>query len=130
MHAIRFSDPASLREERLQLGLLRSRARVEHVAAWVSNLDRARGFYERWFHAASTPEYSSAKHDFRSRFLSLGGGPRLELMVSPQEPPRHAHIAISVGSRQAWIVWSRKWKKRAFRLSADQELREMDTMKP
>jgi 2-haloacid dehalogenase len=101
MHAIRFSDPASLREELLQLGLLRSRARVEHVAAWVSNLDRARGFYERWFHAASTPEYSSAKRDFRSRFLSLGGGPRLELMVSPQEPARHAHIAISVGSRQA-----------------------------
>jgi 2-haloacid dehalogenase len=30
MHAIRFSDPASLREELMQLGLLQSRARVEH----------------------------------------------------------------------------------------------------
>jgi 2-haloacid dehalogenase len=39
MHAIQFGDPASLREELLQLGLLRSRARVEHVAG-VSNLDR------------------------------------------------------------------------------------------
>ena len=101
MHGIRFSDPASLREELVQFGLLRSRARIEHVAAWVSNLDRARGFYERWFHAASTPEYSSAKREFRSRFLSLDGGPRLELMVSPKEPPRHDHIAISVGSRPA-----------------------------
>ncbi len=101
MHGIRFSDPASLREELVQFGLLRSRGRIEHVAAWVSNLDRARGFYERWFHAASTPEYSSAKREFRSRFLSLDGGPRLELMVSPKEPPRHDHIAISVGSRPA-----------------------------
>jgi HAD superfamily hydrolase (TIGR01509 family) len=101
MHGIRFSDPASLREELVQFGLLRSRGRIEHVAAWVSNLDRARGFYERWFHAASTPEYSSAKREFRSHFLSLDGGPRLELMVSPKDPPRHDHIAISVGSRLA-----------------------------
>jgi 2-haloacid dehalogenase len=101
MHGIRFSDPASLRQELVQFGLLPSRGRIEHVAAWVSNLDRARGFYERWFHAASTPEYSSAKREFRSRFLSLDGGPRLELMVSPKEPPRHDHIAISVGSRPA-----------------------------
>jgi 2-haloacid dehalogenase len=101
MHAIQFSDPASLRKELLQLGLLGPGAHIEHVAAWVLDLDRARSFYERWFHAASTPEYSSAKRDFRSRFLSLGGGPRLELMVSPPEPARHAHIAISVGSRQA-----------------------------
>ena len=33
MQAIRFSDPALLREELVQLGLLRSRARLEHVAA-------------------------------------------------------------------------------------------------
>jgi 2-haloacid dehalogenase len=100
MLAIRFTDAASLREKLLQLGLLRAKARIEHIAAWVSNLDRARGFYERWFHAGSTPEYSSARRDFRSRFLSLNGGPRLELMVSPEESPRHAHIAVSVGSRE------------------------------
>ena len=33
MHAIRFGEPASLHEELVQLGLLRSRVRVEHVAA-------------------------------------------------------------------------------------------------
>jgi 2-haloacid dehalogenase len=101
MHAIRFTDPVSLRQELVQLGLLSSRGGIEHVAAWVSNLERARCFYERWFHAVSTPEYSSAERDFRSRFLSLDQGPRLELMVSPQEPSRHAHIAISVGSQPA-----------------------------
>jgi len=101
MHAIRFSDPASLRQELVQLSLLPSGAHIEHVAAWVLDLERARSFYERWFHAASTPEYSSAKREFRSRFLSLDGGSRLELMVSPQEAPRPAHIAIAVGSRPA-----------------------------
>jgi lactoylglutathione lyase len=101
MHGIQFSDPASLREELVQLGLLGSRARIEHVAGWVSNLDRARCFYERWFHAASTPEYSSVRREFQSRFLSLDGGPRLELIASSQESPRHDHIAISVGSRPA-----------------------------
>jgi lactoylglutathione lyase len=58
-----------------------------------------RGFYERWFHTASTSEYSSAKREFRSGFLSLDAGPRLELMVSPKEPPRHDPIAMSAGSR-------------------------------
>ena len=101
MHAIRFSNPASLRQELVQLSLLGSRAHIEHVAAWVLDLDRARSFYERWFQAASTPEYSSTTREFRSRFLSLDGGSRLELMVSPQETPRHAHFAISVGSRPA-----------------------------
>jgi len=101
MHAIHFTDPASLRAQLVQLRLLRAKARIEHVAAWVSDLDRARGFYERWFQAGSTPEYASASRDFRSRFLSLDGGPRLELMLSPREAPRHAHIAVSLGTRQA-----------------------------
>jgi HAD superfamily hydrolase (TIGR01509 family) len=101
MHAIRFTNPASLRQELVQLRLLGSRAHVEHVATWVLDLDRARSFYEHWFHAASSPEYSSTMREFRSRFLSLDGGSRLELMVSSQETPRHAHIAISVGSRPA-----------------------------
>ncbi len=83
---------------------------MEHVAAWVFNLDRGPGFYERWFHAASASEYSSAKREFRSRFLWLDGGPRNEMMVSPKGPPRHVHTAISVGSRHSLIVWSRKWK--------------------
>ncbi|HEY1657904.1 MAG TPA: HAD-IA family hydrolase [Candidatus Sulfotelmatobacter sp.] len=101
MQAIHFTDPGSLREQLWRLGLLHSKARIEHVAAWVSDLDRARVFYELWFNASSAPEYSSAKRDFRSHFLALDGGPRLELMVAPQESPRHAHIAVSVGSRDA-----------------------------
>jgi len=75
-------------------------ATVDHVAAWVTDLERAREFYERWFGAVSGPQYRSRTRDFTSYFLRLGPV-RLELMHSPLEQARQAHIAISVGSRSA-----------------------------
>ena len=105
MHGILFTDPPSLRKELLKVGLLDvnqdSVAQIDHIAAWVSNLDRARSFYERWFKATPGPLYSSSSRDFKSRFLSLGSGACLELMVAPGEAPRPAHFAISIGSRDA-----------------------------
>lgn len=74
--------------------------RIEHAASWVENLERACSFYERWFKATKGPKYSSTKRPFTSCFLSLGAGARLELMASPAEAPRIAHLAISVGSRE------------------------------
>ena len=74
--------------------------KIEHVASWVSDLERTSAFYERWFTASKGPKYSSAKRPFHSYFLSLGSGPRLELMASLGEAPRMAHIAVSVGSRE------------------------------
>ncbi len=105
MQGILFTDPASLRSELVKLRLLDAArdpvARIEHAAAWVGDLERARAFYERWFKATAGPMYSSAKRDFKSYFLSLGPGSRLELMKSPEEASRPAHLAISVGSRAA-----------------------------
>jgi len=101
MHAIHFTDPAALRHELVRLGLLDPVEKIDHVAAWVSDLDRARAFYERWFKAAAGPKYSSTKRDFQSYFLSLDTGARLELMTSPAEAARPAHLAVSVGSRDA-----------------------------
>ena len=75
--------------------------KIEHAASWVADLERACSFYERWFQATKGPRYSSTKRSFTSYFLSLGSGARLELMASPGEAPRMAHIAVSVGSREA-----------------------------
>jgi len=80
-------------------GLMFPIGQIEHAAVWVSDLERARAFYERWFKATAGPKYSSGKRDFTSYFLSLGSGARLELMTSPGEVARHAHLALSVGSR-------------------------------
>jgi 2-haloacid dehalogenase len=101
MHGIHFTNPPALRDELVKLGLLGPIAKIDHVAAWVSDLARAKGFYERWFKAAAGPKYSSSKRDFQSYFLSLGSGARLELMASPSEAARHAHLSVSVGSRDA-----------------------------
>jgi len=75
--------------------------KIEHAASWVSDLETACSFYERWFQARKGQKYTSVKRPFTSYFLSLGDGARLELMTSPGEAPRMAHIAISVGSREA-----------------------------
>jgi lactoylglutathione lyase len=80
-------------------GLMFPIGQIEHAAVWVSDLERARAFYERWFKATAGPKYSSGKRDFTSYFLSLGSGARLELMTSPGEVARPAHLALSVGSR-------------------------------
>jgi lactoylglutathione lyase len=74
---------------------------IDHAAVWVSDLERARAFYEHWFKAKACAKYSSSKRDFTSYFLSLGSGARLELMASPDEVARLAHLAVSVGSRNA-----------------------------
>ena len=65
----------------------------------MSDLERGRAFYERWFKTTAGVKYSSAKRDFTSYFLSLGSGARLELMISPGEVARLAHLAVSVRSR-------------------------------
>jgi 2-haloacid dehalogenase len=101
MHGILFTDSEALRNELAKLGLLDSLARIDHAAAWVSDLERARAFYERWFKAEPGPMYSSSTRAFQSYFLSLGSGARLELMASAGESPRPAHLAVSVGSREA-----------------------------
>src|ERR1700733_13114624 len=75
--------------------------RIEHAAAWADDLERACAFYERWFRAARGPKYSSANRPFASYFLSLSSGARLELMATPGERARLAHIAVSVGSIEA-----------------------------
>lgn len=78
-----------------------SEARIHHMAAWVSDLQRARIFYERWFLARCGPLYSSASRKFESYFMAFSQGAGLELMASPNEAARPAHVALSVGSIEA-----------------------------
>jgi lactoylglutathione lyase len=92
-----YGSDARLLEEALMYPI----GQIEHAAVWVSDLERARAFYEHWFKATAGEKYSSGKRDFTSYFLSLGSGARLELMTSPGEAARPAHLAVSVGSRDA-----------------------------
>ena len=57
--------------------------RIEHIAMYVNELEKARDFFVKYFNARSNEGYHNTKTDFRSYFLSFDGGARLEIMNKP-----------------------------------------------
>ena len=82
---------------------------IEHIAIYVNDLEAARDFFIKYFHAASNEGYHNKTTDFRSYFLSFDNGARLEIMTRPnmKDPDKsmnrtgYIHIAFSVGSKEA-----------------------------
>ena len=82
--------------------------KIEHVALYVKDLEKARAFFMKYLGAKSNDGYHNSKTNFRSYFLSFEDGARLELMNKPEMPdlPKdlartgYAHIAFSVGSKE------------------------------
>ncbi len=82
--------------------------RIEHIALYVNDLERARQFFVKYFGATSNNGYQNPRTDFRSYFLSFDNGARLEIMNKSEMPdlPKelsrtgYAHIAFSVGSKE------------------------------
>ena len=81
----------------------------EHISLYVQDLEKARGFFIRYFGAVSNDGYHNMTTDFRSYFLTFDGGARLEIMNRPglldaeKSPVRtgYAHVAFRVGSKSA-----------------------------
>ena len=81
---------------------------ISHFALWVSDLERTKAFYERYFGAQANTKYVNERKQFHSYFLTFAGGPSLELMQRPditrldrqpgQEVLGYAHLAMAVGS--------------------------------
>lgn len=84
--------------------------RLDHVAIWVDDLERMKGFYEVYFAATAGPKYSNAKKGFNSYFLRFDSGARLEIMQKPGLASRphgveverlgYAHLSMAVGSEE------------------------------
>lgn len=83
--------------------------KLAHVALWTRDLDEAASFWEACFQATvGAPYHSKRRPGFVSRFATLPGGLRVELMAGPWIEAANAdehrgwdHIAISLGSREA-----------------------------
>lgn len=85
--------------------------KIEHLALWTPDLERARSFYETHFAARAGAPYHNPRTGFRSYFLTFASGARLELMQRPDiAPPANAeareaiglaHFAVSLGSERA-----------------------------
>ena len=81
---------------------------IEHIAMYVSELEKAKDFFVTYFGAAANGGYHNKTTGFRSYFLCFDNGARLEIMTRPQcdtwqKDTLHygyAHIAFSVGSRE------------------------------
>lgn len=82
--------------------------KIEHVAMYVNDLEKAKIFFETYLDARANADYHNPKTDFRSYFLSFDDGARLEIMNKPQmqDSPKaltqtgYIHIAFSVGSKE------------------------------
>ena len=98
--------------------------RIEHIAMYVTDLERVREFFATYFQAASNDGYHNQKTGFRSYFLTFGDGARLELMHKPgmEDAEKtlsrtgYAHIAFSVGSKEAVDALTRRLKADGYRV--------------
>lgn len=83
--------------------------KIEHVAMWVKDLEKAKNFFTEYFEGSAGELYHNVKTGFKSYFISFDNGSRLELMTRAElfDDPLisgcrtgYIHIAFSVGSRQ------------------------------
>ena len=82
--------------------------KIEHIAMYVNDIERARDFFITFFDGKSNDGYHNTKTDFRSYFISFDDGARLEIMNKPNmvdaDKPLNRtgliHIAFSVGSKE------------------------------
>ncbi len=80
--------------------------KIEHIAMYVNDLEKAKAFFVKYFAAKSNERYLNQKTKFQSYFLSFDDGARLEIMNKPgmADLPKdlartgYVHLAFSVGS--------------------------------
>ncbi|HEY9007108.1 MAG TPA: VOC family protein [Ohtaekwangia sp.] len=84
--------------------------KIDHLAMWVTDLEKMKSFYQQYFQVTSGEKYFNPKKNFESYFLSFENGCRLEIMKMPGIPTSEndiyrqftglIHFAISTGSKQ------------------------------
>lgn len=93
--------------------------RIEHIAMYVSDLEKTRDFFIKYFDATSNEGYHNKTTGFRSYFLSFDSGARLEIMNKAQMSDAekgltrtgYIHIAFSLGSKEAVDALTERMKK-------------------
>ncbi len=92
--------------------------RIEHIAMYVNDLEKAKVFFETYLDAKSNEGYHNKTTDFKSYFLSFEDGARLEIMNKPEMQDEektlnrtgYIHIAFSVGSKEKVDILTERLK--------------------
>ena len=82
--------------------------KIEHIAMFVNDLEKAKDFFVTYLGGKSNEGYHNKTTDFRSYFISFDDGARLEIMTRPDmtDPAKeesrtgYHHLAFSVGSKE------------------------------
>jgi len=98
--------------------------KIEHIAMYVNNLERAKDFFTHYFHAKAGEKYHNQTTGFQSYFLSFQGECRLEIMSKPEmenieKPPTrtgYAHIALSAGTKEIVNSLTEQLRKDGYRI--------------
>ena len=92
--------------------------KIEHIAMYVNDLERAKEFFTKYFNATADAGYFNKTNGFRSYFLVFEDGARLEIMNRPDMVDiekvllrtGYAHIAFSVGSKTSVDILTERLK--------------------
>lgn len=98
--------------------------KIEHIALWVSDLEKMKDFYEHFLGATAGEKYHNPKKNFSSYFLSFESGCRIEIMHRPDikttdkeaEYLGFTHFAISCGSKESVDELTEKLRRNGVRV--------------
>lgn len=104
--------------------------KIEHYAIWCHDLELMKAFYTNCFGMTSNNKYVNPVKKYESYFLSFadGSSPRLELMKRPDITENknvrgyvmgYAHIAFSVGSREAVDILTEKLRRNGYTIAGE-----------
>lgn len=99
--------------------------KIEHIAIYVDDLERAKDFFVKYFNAIPNNIYHNKKTDFKSYFLTFEDGARLEIMHKPNIPDGmknstgYAHIAFSLGSAENVDILTEKLKSDGYKVISE-----------
>ena len=82
--------------------------KLQHIAMYVQDLERAKAFFMKYFDAVPNEKYHNPRTNLMTYFLSFSGGASLEIMTRPElvehdnNPFRMGliHIAMEVGTEE------------------------------
>jgi lactoylglutathione lyase len=98
--------------------------KIDHIAVYVHDLEKAKEFFEKYFHAQSNELYYNPNTGLKTYILSFDGHTRLELMTRPEIIDvrtsvfrnGYIHLSFNLGSKQNVDDLTQKMQEDGFRI--------------